>query len=88
MTRLRQLTIWWPLAGAALGALGDFAALMTLGAIINGVEVSRGWIVAVTVLCPTLLFSHGFWWWPLLLNCLIYALVVAALRLAWLRWRG
>ena len=88
MTRPRQLTIWWPLAGAALGALGDFAALMTMGAIINGAEVSHGWIVAVTMLCPTSLIPHGLGWWPLLLNGLLYAMAVAALRLAWLRWRG
>ena len=86
MAAMGRVTLRWPIAGAVLGALGNFVLLLSLGAVINGVEVGRGWELAAAVACPAALFTRGFWW-PLVLDCLLYALVITALRFTWIRLR-
>lgn len=79
---MRKVTFKWPLIGAVLGALGCLPLLAGLGAIMNGVQVGHNWELLSAVLCPPALLLKGFWF-PLGLNCVLYAFVVALLRFAW-----
>jgi hypothetical protein len=87
MSSTRQITIRWPIAGAFFGALGwCIAAVFILGPIINGDEIPRYWKFYFAF-CPALLMPWGEWW-PLVLNCVLYALVFTTLRLTWIRLRS
>ena len=83
---MRQVSLGWSMAGAIFGGLGFAYNLMTLGAIINGAFVGHGWVTLGMVLCPWLVPLRNLWC-ILALNCLLYALVFAGLRLAWIRFR-
>ena len=81
---MRKVAFRWPLIGAALGVLAWLPLLYGIGAIENGAEIGH-WKLRCA-LCPTVFLLRGFWW-PLGLNCLLYAFVVALLRFAWIRLR-
>ena len=58
---MRSIPLGWAISGVIVGALGWAYNLMTLGAIINGVDVGHGWITpwldnpwdcSVPMVCP------------------------------------
>jgi hypothetical protein len=84
IARMRNLPLGWSIAGAVVGILGFAYNLMTLGAIINGAYVGRVWITLGVVLCPWVVPVRNLWC-ILALNCILYAMLFAGLRIAWLR---
>ena len=83
---MRRVTLRWLVAGAVLGALAFFTLMLCISALLSGVEF-RHWHWIVAVLCPPAIVLRGFWL-LLGLNCALYAVVLAALRYAWIRLRG
>ncbi len=74
-----KIPLGWSITGMVIGAMGFAYNLITLGAIINGVDVGRGWVTLGAVLCP--------WFIPLrnlgfifALNCILYALLFLGCR--------
>jgi hypothetical protein len=81
---MRNISLGWTITGAIVGALGWAYNLMTLGAIINGVDVGHGWITLGIFLCPWFVPLRNIWF-ILILNCMLDALLLAGLRFAWMR---
>jgi hypothetical protein len=83
---MRHVALVWSIFGAVFGALGLAYNLMTVGAIINGVEVGRAWITLGVVPCPWIVPLRNLWC-ILALNCILYALLFAGLRIVRIRLR-
>jgi hypothetical protein len=81
---MRKIPLAWSLTGAVIGAMGFAYNLITLGAIINGVDVGRGWVTLGAVLCPWFIPLRNFWC-IFALNCILYALLFCGLRFAWIK---
>lgn len=81
---MRKTLLGWSMTGAVVGAMGFAYNLITLGAIINGVAVSRGWVTLGAVLCPWFIPLRNVWG-ILALNCILYALLFRGVRFAWVR---
>ena len=85
---MKRVTLKWPLAGVVLGALGYFALLLGLGAILNGADITNTLMFTLAALCPASLVHGVRNAWALLgINCAIYASVLTFLRFSWVRTR-
>ena len=84
---MERVTLKWPLAGALIGALGWFVPdLFIIGAITNDAPLSPKWFLALRIFCPPTIFLRGFWL-TLAVNCLLYAVVMFAIRFVFLWYR-
>jgi hypothetical protein len=79
-----KISLGWPISGAVIGAVGFAFDLFTLSAIMNGVDVGRGWVTLAAILCPWCLVLRNMWC-ILALNCILYALLFFGLRFSWVR---
>jgi len=87
---MRKMPLGWSITGAVIGATGFAYNLITLSAIINGVDVGRGWVTLAAILCPAAVLCPWFIplrsvWCIFALNCIFYALLFGGLRFAWIR---
>ena len=84
---MEHVSLKWPFTGALIGALGWLVpCFFIIGAITNDAPLSSEWSLALRVFCPPAIFLRGFWL-TLAVNCLLYALVMFAIRFTflWLR---
>jgi hypothetical protein len=86
IAHMGKIPLGWSIMGTVMGAIGFAYNLILLGAIINGVDVGRRWVILGAVFCPRFIPLRNVWC-VLALNCILYATLFGGLRFVWIKIR-